>query len=154
MVTKETIDSFYAKKKIAVIGASRNKKKYGGMLLQELLKRDYEAIPVNPYSDEIQGKTAYKSIKEIPDGIDAAIAVVPPAEQEKIVLEAADAGVKTLWMHEHVMKGVSNPKSIYLCEEKGMTCITGFCPMMFMPKTGFPHNAHKGIMKLFGAPPK
>jgi hypothetical protein len=52
------------------------------------------------------------------------------------------------------MKGVTNPKAIYLCEEKGMECIVGFCPMMFMPETALPHKIHGFIMKLFGAYPK
>ena len=154
MVEKKTIDEFYAQKKIALIGASRSKKKYGGGLLKELLEKGYEAIPVNPHAKVIQNRTCYKNIKDIPEEISAAIAIVPSSAQEQVVLDAAEAGVKTLWLHEHVMKGVSNPKAIYLCEEKGMTCITGFCPFMFIPDAGFPHNIHKSIMKLFKALPQ
>jgi len=80
--------------------------------------------------------------------------VVPPAEQEKLVLDAAAAGIKDVWIHEHVMKGVTNPRAIYLCEEKGMRCIAGFCPMMFVPGTGLPHNIHAWVMKIFGAYPR
>jgi len=65
----------------------------------------------------------------------------------------AEAGIRTLWMHEQVMKGVRNPKAIFLCEENGIECITGFCPMMFLPKTGLQHKLHGTILKLFGAYP-
>jgi len=154
MVDRKTIDEFYAQKKIAVIGASRNRRKYGGGLLKALLDRGYEAVPVNPNADTIQEQACYPRIQDIPGGIDRAIAAVPPEAQEQVVRDAARAGVKTLWLHEHVMKGVSNPRAIYLCEENGMTCITGYCPLMFIPGTGFPHNLHRMLMGLFGALPK
>ncbi len=154
VIDKQIIDEFFKNDRIAVVGASRDKKKYGGMLFKELIKKGYKAIPINPNADSIQDQDTFKNIKDIPDGIEAAIIIVPPKSQEEAVLDAAEAGVKTVWIHEHVMKGVSNPKAIYLSEEKGMTCITGFCPFMFMPNSGFPHNAHKFIMKIFGALPK
>ncbi len=154
IVTQQTINEFYQQKKIAVIGASRDPKKYGGTVLAELLKRGYDAIPVNPHGGQIQERESYKSVKDIPGGVEAAIAVVGPNAQEQVVLDAAEAGVKTLWIHEHVMKGVSNPRAIYLCEEKSINCIVGFCPLMFIPNAGFPHNIHRMIMKLFGALPK
>lgn len=154
IINKQSIDDFYAIKRVAVVGASRGKAEYGRMLFDDLLKRGFEAIPVNPNASEIAGKKCYKSVKEISPAPQAAFVVVPPTELEKVVLECADAGIKKVWMHEHVMKGVSNPKAIYLCEEKGMECIVGFCPMMFMPDTDVPHKIHGWIMKLFGAYPK
>ncbi|MFC1502700.1 CoA-binding protein [bacterium] len=154
IVSRKTIDDFYSNKQIAIVGASRDKKKYGGGVLKELLRREYDAIPINPHAGTIQEKKSYKRLQDVPGGVKAAIAVVPPEAQEQVVLDAAEAGIKTLWLHEHVMKGVSNPRAIYLCEEKGMDCIVGFCPLMFMPNAGFPHSLHRGIMKLFGALPK
>ncbi len=156
IIDRQTIDDFFKKDKIAVVGASRSEKKYGGMLFKELMKKGIDVIPVNPQADEIQEKKAYATLKAIPDTIDvdSAIIVVPAEAQADAVLDAADAGFKTVWLHEHVMKGVSNPKAIYLAEDKGLTCITGYCPFMFIPGSGFPHNAHKFIMKLFGALPK
>jgi len=56
MITKKEIDEFYAKKRIAVAGASRSKSKYGRMVFEELIKKGYDAVPVNPNADEIGGK--------------------------------------------------------------------------------------------------
>jgi predicted CoA-binding protein len=155
IVSRKTIDDFYNEKKIAVVGASRDTKKYGGALLKELLKREYDAVPVNPHAVKIQEKTCYKSLKDVPKGVKTAIAVVPPEVQEQVVLDAAEAGIQTLWLNGHAMKkGVSKPRAVYLCEEKGIRCIAGFCPFMFLPKAGFPHTLHRSILKLFGALPK
>lgn len=154
LVTRKTIDEFYANKRIAVIGASRKKGKYGHGVFEQLVRLGYDAVPVNPHADEIGGKRCFKSIKDVAPGVTAVIAIVPPAEQERVISECAEAGVRTVWLHEHVMKGVSNPDAIVLCRQKGMECISGYCPMMFMPGTAFPHRAHGFIMKLFGAHPQ
>lgn len=154
MITKSTIDKFYANKRIAVIGASAKKEKYGNMLMKELLKNGYDAVPVNINGGTIEGREAVKSVREVKPKTDVAIAVVPPSALETVVEDAAAAGIKTIWMHEHVMKGISNPKAIALADSKGMDVITGYCPMMFMPGSMFFHKIHGAIMKLFGAYPK
>lgn len=154
VVTRESIDAFYRNKRIAVIGASRNKKKYGRQLFEVLRQNGFDAIAVNPNTEQIGDQPCHHSITEVPQPVEAAIAVVPPAEQDRIVRECAVAGIKRLWLHEHVMKGLSNPKAIYLCEENGIEVISGYCPFMFMPQSGFPHNAHRLLMKVCGALPK
>jgi predicted CoA-binding protein len=154
MITKKSIDDFYSKKRIAVIGASRDKAKYGHMLLSELLRNGYDAVPVNPNAGEILGRKCYASVRDVSPKAEAAFAVVKPELLETIVSEVAAAGIKDLWMHEHVMKGVSNPAAIALAQNKGINTILGFCPMMFMPGTAVFHRIHGLVMRLFGAYPK
>jgi|DewCreStandDraft_4_1066084.scaffolds.fasta_scaffold02004_18 predicted CoA-binding protein len=154
MIGKKDIDKFYNSKTIAVIGASRNKRKYGNMLFAELQKKGFNVIPVNPNTKEINGKQAYSSIKDIKENVDAAIIIVPSAQQEKVARECVEKGIKQIWMHEHIMKGVTNPLALAVVANSGATLITGFCPFMFMPATGFPHNIHRAILGLFGALPK
>lgn len=64
MTNQKTIDNFFNQRPIAVIGASRNPKKYGSKLLEALLKRSFEAVPVNPNADHILEQKCFKSIKE------------------------------------------------------------------------------------------
>ena len=153
IVTKKAIDGFYANKRIAVIGASRDKRKYAHVLLAELKKRGYDVAAVNPNTTVIDGIPCFDNIKAVTPKVEAAIAVLAAPKLDEVVRDCAAAGVRTLWMHEHVMKGVRNPKAIYPCEENGIACIAGFCPMMFLPKTGFQHKIHGSIIKLFGAYP-
>jgi predicted CoA-binding protein len=48
---------------IVILGASRNPSRYSNMLMRRLLGRaNYEAIPVNPAQDEIEGKAVYPSL--------------------------------------------------------------------------------------------
>jgi predicted CoA-binding protein len=154
MVTKKTIDEFFSKKRIAVVGASRRKAKYGHMLFSELLRAGYDAVPVNPNAEEILGRKCFASLKDISPRPEAAFAVVNPSVLVKVVEDAAAAGVKDLWLHEHVMKGVSNPKAIAVAENNGIEPIIGFCPLMFMPKTMAMHKIHGFVMKMLGGYPK
>lgn len=154
LVTKRTIEAFFTAERIAVIGASRNPKKYGRRLLDELQARGFEVVAVNPNAEHLGAIPCHRSILEIPGEVTTAIAVVPPAEQTKVALECVRAGIKRLWIHEHVMKGVSDPKAIYHCEEGGIEVITGYCPFMFLPGTGFPHNVHGMVTKWLGAHPR
>ncbi len=154
MVGKAEIEKFYASKKIAVVGASRDRKKYGYHLFSELRKKGYEVIPVNPNAKEIDGIACASSVKEIKGGVDAAIIIVPPHAQEAAAKDVVEAGVKQVWMHEHIMKGVSSPTALAAVANSGAVLITGFCPFMFMPGTMVIHRIHKAILGLFGALPK
>lgn len=154
LITRESIDAFYRAKRIAVIGASRDKRKYGRQLFETLLQKGFDAVAVNPSADRLGEHPCHHSITEVAQPLDTAIAVVPPAEQERVVRECAAAGIKHLWIHEHVMKGLSNPKAITLCEEHGIEVISGYCPFMFMPHPGFPHNLHGWVTRICGAQPR
>jgi len=153
IVTKGAIDRFYANRRIAVIGASRDKRKYAHVLLAALRTRGYDVVAVNPNASAIDGILCFQSIKDVTPKVEAAIAVLAAPKLDAVVRDCAQAGVRTLWMHEHVMKGVRNPRAIFLCEENGIECIAGFCPMMFLPKTGLQHRMHGSILRLFGAYP-
>lgn len=153
IVTRQSIERFYSNKRIAVIGASRDKRKYAYTLATSLRARGYDVVAVNPNASVIDGIPCFPSIKDVTPKAKAAIAVLAAPRLDAVVRDCAAAGVRALWLHEHVMKGVRNPKAIFLCEENGIECIAGFCPMMFLPNTALPHKIHGSIMKLFGAFP-
>ncbi len=153
-VTRQAIDSFLAAKRIAVIGASRNRQEYGRSLFQELLKHGYDAIPVNPNADELEGRKAFKNIKDISPAPERALILLPEDKTEQAVLDCADAGVKDVWLHRHVAGGVSDTRAIFRAEERGLNLITGFCLFMFLPKAPLIHKLHGGIMKLVGIYPR
>lgn len=62
---------------IAVIGASDNPKRIGGMPVDLLKRAGFRNVyPVNPKSDVIQGLAAYKAIEDVPEKVDLAILAV------------------------------------------------------------------------------
>ena len=53
MVTLKDIQEFLEPKKMAIAGASRNPKKFGGTIVTEAIKSGYELFPVHPDASEI-----------------------------------------------------------------------------------------------------
>ena len=90
------LDSFFAPKSIALIGASRDKEKIPGRLLAMLCKNEYpgEIYPINPNYGDIDGLKCYKSIAEIGAPIDLAVVIIPARAVVGALEECAAAGVK------------------------------------------------------------
>ena len=64
---EKLILEFLNKKNVfAVVGASRDPKKYGHQVYKDLRKAGYHVYPVNPNADEILGDRCYPSIEDLP----------------------------------------------------------------------------------------
>ena len=150
-ISRMRIKEFLSAKRMAVIGVSRSAKEYSRLLFRELLKNGYDAVPINPAAEEVDGKTCYRSIKDIVPAPERAVIILPEGKIEQAILECADAGVRDVWVHP---LSRSDRSAIALGEQKGLTLITGFCMFMFLPNTSFVHRLHGGILKLVGAYPR
>ncbi|MBE6524230.1 MAG: acetyl-CoA synthetase [Thermoplasmata archaeon] len=66
---------------VAIIGASNDETKLGGMLLKNMINAGFTGnlYPVNPQGREIQGLRAYTSITEIPEPVDLAVISIKAA---------------------------------------------------------------------------
>jgi len=64
---------------VAVIGASSEEGKIGNSVMKNLINGGYQGAiyPINPTADEIMGKKAYKSVKDVPGVIDVAVFAIP-----------------------------------------------------------------------------
>ncbi len=149
MTTKAAVADFTAQKKLAVVGISRKGRKFGNMAFKELKKQGYQLFPVNPNAETIEGERCYPSLSELPEPVDSVLIVVPPAETEKVVREAAAAGVKRVWMQQ----GAESPEAIRFCQENGIEAIHGECILMFTEPSAFFHRAHRWVWGVFGKLP-
>jgi uncharacterized protein len=150
-ITRARIRDFLAAKRIAVIGVSRKPKEYSRMVFEELLKRGYDAIPVNPAAEEIDGKACFKTVKEITPTPERAVITLPKGKTEQAVLDCAQAGIRDIWLYP---LSRSDNGVILQAQQRGLNLITGFCLFMFLPNAAFVHRLHGGILKLVGAYPK
>lgn len=151
---KNTIERFVEDKKVALVGASQNQKKWGNMLLRELKKKGYTVYPVNPNASEIEGEKCYPTVKELPKEITNIIIALPPAITENILKECIQAGIKRVWIHKGVGgKGSKSTAAIEFCKAKGIEVVYGLCPLMFIPPLGM-HGIHLWFRKIRGGLPK
>ena len=76
------LDPIFKPKSLALIGASANPTKWGGMVLGRALSCAFRGAiyPVNPKETEISGLRTYRDVLEIPDPVDLAIFTIPAAE--------------------------------------------------------------------------
>jgi acetyl-CoA synthetase (ADP-forming) len=80
---------------VAVIGASDSTEKFGGRVMQFLLKHGFGGtiLPVNPTAPLIHGLQAYRTIADAPGPIDVALLAVPAAQIAATVEACGVAGV-------------------------------------------------------------
>ncbi|SAL54905.1 N-acetyltransferase GCN5 [Caballeronia cordobensis] len=64
---------------VAVIGASNEDGKIGNSVMKNLINGGYQGAiyPIHPKADEIMGRKAYKSVKDVPGVIDVAVFAIP-----------------------------------------------------------------------------
>lgn len=81
-------------KSIAVIGASADPKKIGYAIFRNLLSFPGQLYPVNPNHPEILGRTAYRSIADIPGEVETAVVAVPSSLVPGVIEELARHGTR------------------------------------------------------------
>jgi hypothetical protein len=88
-----------ANKIVAVIGASRNRSKFGNKALRAFEKRGYTVIAVNPNEREVEGYRTYPSVLDVPGRIDMATVYIPAGEGVKVMDDLAKKGVPEVWLN-------------------------------------------------------
>lgn len=69
-----TMDALLKPRSIAIIGASDNKARIGGVPLDLLLRANFDRVyAVNPKNETVQGRTSYKDIESVPEVVDLVI---------------------------------------------------------------------------------
>ncbi|NQU07212.1 MAG: CoA-binding protein [Candidatus Abyssubacteria bacterium] len=86
-----TLDSLFKPRSVALVGASKNPGKWGFLILMNLHLGGYKGkiYPVNPGEKEILGFKVYPSMSAVPEPVDLALVVVPPAKAPQVLRECA-----------------------------------------------------------------
>jgi len=151
MLSLKTIEDFTGIKDVAVIGASSNKKKFGYIILDHLIKKGYNAVPVNPKAGEILGIKCFPDIQSLPENFKAVIFVTKPDVTEMMTKEiCAGNKVEYLWYQQ----GSYCKRTIDIALSSGKKIIYGECILMYTKSSGFPHGLHRFFKKTFGKYPK
>src|SRR5258706_14176015 len=88
------ITPLVAPRSIAVIGASANPAKSGGVLFDNLVKGNFRGplYPINRTAPEIMGLKAYPTLADVPEKVDLVYIVLPQQHVEEAVKQCAAAG--------------------------------------------------------------
>ena len=115
------IDDFLSGSPHAVVGASRDRAKYGNKVLRAYLQQRRAVYPVNPTAIEVEGLAAFPRLSSLPEPVHGISIITPPAITEQIVEEAHQAGIKHLWMQP----GAQSAKAVARARSLGMNVIGG-----------------------------
>jgi acetate---CoA ligase (ADP-forming) len=93
-----SLDYLFAPRSVAIVGASRDPGKWGGLLARGALKgRHRRAVGlVNRNGGEILGSPSYRSLGELPDAPELVVACVPATSLEQTVDDALAAGARAI----------------------------------------------------------
>ena len=93
---KQPLDVFFSPKTVAVIGATENPGTVGRTVLWNLVTSPFggTVYPVNPKRPSVLGVKAYASISDIPEQVDLAVIITPPASIPGLIRECGENGVQ------------------------------------------------------------
>ena len=108
---------------IAVVGLSAQWHRPSYFAAKYMQEHGYRIVPVNPGYDEILGEKCYKSLRDIPFGVDVVDCFRKSAEIPAIAEDAIAIGARVLWMQ----LGVENPTARRMAEAAGLEVVENRC---------------------------
>jgi acetyl coenzyme A synthetase (ADP forming)-like protein len=90
------LEPFFKPKSVAVIGASREPRKFGHVIFKNFVDSEFtgKTYPVNPKAENILSSKAYHSVKEVPGELDLAVIAVPAPIVPSVIDECLSKNVK------------------------------------------------------------
>ncbi len=126
-IDNAVIQEFLDKKNvIAVVGVSRNPKKYGNRVFHDLLEAGYKVYAVHVAAGMVGEHKCYASVTDLPEKPDVVNLVVPHQVTEKVVRECKELGVTKIWMQP----GSESEDAIEYCNENNMAVLHDVCIMV------------------------
>jgi predicted CoA-binding protein len=150
MTTLESIEAFLAPKKMAVIGVSRNPKKFGRQVYNALKEKGFTVYGVNPNTETLDGDPCYPNIASLPAEADRVFIVTPPEKTAENVRMALDKDIRNIWIQQRSDTG----EALELLKDTEVNLIHNQCILMYAGPVKGPHKFHRFINKVFGKYPK
>ncbi len=120
---------------VAVLGASRDRGKYGNKSVRAHLRAGWQVFPINPRADQIEGLPAYRSLRDLPvETLDRVSVYLPPAIGITLLDEIAARHPREVWLNP----GSESDELLAAAEKLGLPVIcacsivdVGSSPAMF-----------------------
>lgn len=121
MTEQERIRDFLAAGPFAVVGASRDRAKYGNKVLRAYLQRGLRAYPVNPHTPQIEGLPCYPDLASLPETVRAVSIITPPEVSTAILEQARHLGIQHIWLQP----GAESVPAVNAVNATGLNIISG-----------------------------
>ena len=105
---------------VAILGASRDRRKYGNKSVRAHLQQGYEVFPVNRHADTIEGLKAYPDLASVPvKTLDRISVYLPPEIVLRLLDKIQKRGAKEVWLNP----GSDSPEVVARAEALGLDVI-------------------------------
>ena len=86
-------------KRVAVVGASSDRSKFGNKALRAFRAEGHTVIPINPNEREVEGLKTYASVLDVPEAIDMATVYVQPEVGQQLLAEFEQKKIPEIWIN-------------------------------------------------------
>lgn len=112
--------------RVMVIGASRDRQKYGNRAVRAYQRQGYDVVAVNPAAASVEGAETHADVRDAAGPIDRATLYLPPMEGLRVLPQLAERGdVRELWVNP----GAESPELIAKAKRLGFEPIQA-CSIM------------------------
>jgi len=92
------VATFLSGQVFAVVGASRDRSKFGNRVLRAYLAHGRRALPVNPREPEVEGLVCVADLAALGEPVDGVSIITPPEVTAGVVEQALALGMRRLWL--------------------------------------------------------
>lgn len=121
MAPSDSIDAFLGGGPFAVVGASRDRRKYGNKVLRCLLQHGLVVYPVNPHARSVEDQPSHPDLRSLPQRVHAVSVITPPQVTERIVEDLPGCGAAWVWMQP----GAESGRAVTRAKHLGLGVISG-----------------------------
>ena len=104
---------------VAVVGASRDRQKFGNKAVRAFQHRGFHVIPINPATTMVEGLAAYPTVMDVPEPIDLATVYLEPCIGVTVMDDLAKKGVEEVWLNP----GADGAQVVARAQALGLTLI-------------------------------
>jgi predicted CoA-binding protein len=131
-VELEIRDTLKRFKTVAVVGLSADSSKYSHIVAKFLQSKGWRIIPVNPNVTEVLGEKSYRSLLDLPEGLQKKVEVVdifrrsedvPPIVDQAVQLKEKNGKPCVIWMQLEIV----NEEAAAHARKAGLIVIMNKC---------------------------
>ncbi len=111
------------RRRIAVLGVSRDREKYGHEVF-EVLRQQHQVSPINPKMNEVEGQRCYPSLDDLPEPPEVIVVALGPAVTEQVVGGCVGRGA-VIWLPP----GCFTPRAVELAQVGNGEVLADICPV-------------------------
>jgi uncharacterized protein len=110
---------------VAVVGASRDRHKFGNKALRAFRDAGHTVIAINPHETDVEGERTYASVLDVPEPIDMATVYVQPDVALRLLDEFQRKQIPEVWLNP----GADDDEVLAEARRRGLNVIAA-CSIM------------------------